>query len=231
MYILSDIHGELKPLMDFLYSDERFCIQLGDWGLWFSNEENALEESDLDLIEKIAASRDKFIFTILGNHECWPRYMALPTVKVKGAKCWKIRSHIFAVQKGEILSIEGKNCLCVGGADSIDKDWRLQYEKEKEQKIWWKEEEIGEEDIENAKQNLSKLNGKVDFVFTHTPPAFLVSKLFTQPNLSNSEIRLDAILNECDFGCWYCGHLHTTASYKKYGKEIRVLCINEVCVE
>lgn len=229
MYILGDIHGELFSLVKFWSNpDEQFCIQLGDWGFWFSNEETPDENNTIDFIERHLTEKDKFIFTILGNHDCWPRYFNLPTVKKCSAKCWQIRPHIYAVQKGEILMIEEKRCLCIGGADSIDKDWRLTYEREHNEKIWWKEETIGEDAIENAEKNLSKFNGKVDYVFTHSSPGFAVQKLFTNPTISSSERRLDDLFGNIQFNCWYCGHLHTSQVLNKHEKELRILGINEV---
>lgn len=47
MFIISDIHGEVSQFDKFFKSDEKFCLQLGDFGLIFSEKENLNEEKNL----------------------------------------------------------------------------------------------------------------------------------------------------------------------------------------
>ena len=73
----------------------------------------------------------------------------------------QIDKYIFHVLRGEIMTLEGKTFLCIGGAVSIDKALRTPYIS------WWPAEEISFHDIDNALNNLERVNNTVDFVITH----------------------------------------------------------------
>lgn len=226
MYLLSDIHGESAALYRWIFhSDEKYCIQLGDFGFIFSDKESLVEENVLDMLQLDLVETDKILFTILGNHECWPRYMKMKTVEVFGAKCWEVRPRIFVIQKGEVLRIEDKTFLCIGGANSHDVEWRLQYKKTYGIDIWWPEEQIEVEDIDNALHNCP--DKKVDYVLTHTPPGDVTYKIFNSTYLSESELQLDKIYCNFDFIHWYCGHLHLHDESSYFGKNCTVLSIDE----
>ena len=226
MYLLSDIHGAIEPILKWLNgTDEKYCIQLGDFGFIFEEKENIAEEMQLDMLEEDLAEKDKILFTILGNHECWPRYISMDTVEIFGAKCWQVRPHIYAVQRGEVLKIEDKTFLCIGGANSVDQDWRTKYKQVYGINIWWPEEQIEVEDIGNALHNCP--DKKVDYVLTHTPPGDVSYKIFNSTYLSESELQLDKIYCNFDFTHWYCGHLHLHDESSYFGKNCTVLDINE----
>lgn len=151
-------------------------------------------------------------------------------VTVKGARCWKIRDHILAVIPGEVLVIEGQSFLCIGGADSHDKAWRLSYEFSTGVSIWWSEEVITQEDIDNACNNLAKFDNKVDFVCTHCTPYTATCKIVSNPQPVQSELLLDKLLGIVDFDEWFCGHLHENVLVDCGGKIIDVLGIGEYVI-
>lgn len=234
MYILSDIHGELVPIKNFISSTEKYCLQLGDFGFIFDEKETRSESYTLDAMNSELERTDKIIFTILGNHECWPRYFAMDIVTIFKARCWKIRSNIYAVCPGEILNIEGKTFLCVGGADSHDKNWRLDYKRMNKVAIWWKEEAISYEDMANAANNLEKYKSKVDYVCSHTPPRHMCNKIYMDWTRSEdetiSEDYLDCLLEYAEFKVWYCGHVHRHYNLSFFDSELIALNIDEVVI-
>lgn len=207
--LIGDIHGEVRSLIRFINSNEKYCIQLGDFGLIFDNTED--EKYVLDYLEDLLSQKDKYIFTILGNHENYDFYDKLPESFFMGTKVKKYTNHIMAVCRGEILTLDGKSFLCLGGADSHDKEWRMEYEKINQKKIWWEQEIISEEDIQNAYDNLEWTSGKVDFILSHTPPACFCYQLYKDGVFSKSELLLEQLLNVAEFDTWYCGHVHTSA--------------------
>lgn len=231
MYILSDIHGEPGPIGNWLKnSKEKYCIQLGDFGFIFSVSPSLSEEAMLDQFSEKLIKKDRYLFTVLGNHENWPRIMAMEQVECMGAKCWKIRDRIYAVQPGEILNLEGKTILCIGGADSHDKDWRRVFEIQYGFPIWWAEEAITEGDISRARYNLEKYNFCVDYICTHCPPYTVSCKLFEYAKQYKSELLLDKILEQVEFSDWFCGHVHENFWATCGGKDISILGINEYVV-
>lgn len=226
MYLLGDIHGESAALYRWVFlGSEPYCIQLGDFGFIFEEKESSSENKILDMLETDLKDMGKTLFTILGNHECWPRYMEMETVEIFGAKCWKVRPHIYAIQKGEVITIEGKSYLCIGGANSSDVDWRIKYKHTYGINIWWPEEQIEVEDIDNALYNCP--NKKVDYVLTHTPPGNVIYKIFNSTYFSESELQLDKIYCDFDFTHWYCAHLHLHDESSYFGKNCTVLDIDE----
>lgn len=237
MLILSDIHADTTMLFDwahpsdfFKFSQEKYCIQLGDFGFWFSNKTNEVEETSLDYINGVLKENGKVLFTILGNHDCWPRYLKLETCNDWDFKTWKLRDCIYAIQPGEVVQLEGKTFLCIGGADSHDKEWRAEYEKLNGEAIWWAEETISDTDIETAKKSLEARDFKVDYVLTHCPPATFIAKanLYPNPIYANSEKKLDEILEIATFKEWLCGHVHKSCEIETGGKKITSLRIDGI---
>ena len=74
----------------------------------------------------------------------------LPVVEYLGAKMNKIDEHIYRVLRGEVMTIQDKTFLCIGGACSTDKVHRILGLS------WWEEEEITDADVDNAILNLKK---------------------------------------------------------------------------
>ena len=237
MLILQDIHAETDMILNWAhpsdwlkFSQEKYCIQLGDFGFWFSNKIDEIEENILDYINGVLKENGKVLFTILGNHDCWPRYLKLETCNDWDFKTWKLRDCIYAIQPGEIVQLEEKTFLCIGGADSHDKEWRAEYEKLNVEAIWWAEETISDTDIETAKKNLEARDFKVDYVLTHCPPATFIAKsnLYPNPIYANSEKKLDEILEIATFKEWLCGHVHQSCEIETGGKKITSLKIDEI---
>ena len=211
MFFLGDTHGERRFMSDFLNSDEKYCIQVGDFGFIFKYNDYKWNHFINDF-QKYHS--DKIIFTVLGNHENFDSIEKMPQVIKFGARCRKIRDNIFAIERGEVLQLEGKNILCVGGADSIDKQWR-------EYGIsWWPQESISDDEVERAIENgLSDKYKSIDMIVSHAMPAFFMTKVFVNPYHSRSDYALekiycDLIDNGCEIPLWVGGHVHESAFIK-----------------
>ena len=180
IFITGDTHGNIDydkflALEDFSLTYEDHIIICGDAGICWSN---STFQHFINLYRNIGCT----ILFIDGNHENFEMLNQMPLVEYKGALMHQIDEHIFHILRGEIVSIEGITFLCIGGACSIDKDYRVPYVS------WWPEEEITFHDIDNAIDNLAKVDYKVDYVvtissiksscFVHTSP--LKPKAFLQ---------------------------------------------------
>lgn len=209
IYLIGDLHGELKSqsLSRFLVSREsNICIQLGDFGYIWAED---FAENFLDAIEKNYPNKE--IFTILGNHENYDKILKLPIVEKYGAKVFQIRKNIFAVLRGEILTLDNMNFLCVGGADSQDKDFRELYEQDNHIKVWWEQERVLGSQVDKAIKNCS--NKTVHYVLTHEAPSNIVNLLFThfteKEKIFSSAYELKRLYNSISFEKgWFCGHYH-----------------------
>ena len=71
---------------------------------------------------------------------------------------------IFAID-GEAYTIENLRFLVCGGAYSVDKEYRLSRGWS-----WWPDEQPSEASKANFEKRLQELQGKVDYVLTHTCP-------------------------------------------------------------
>ena len=221
MYFLGDVHAESPLMRDFLNSEEKYCLQLGDFGFIFKYNDWKWNRF-INHFEKNYPN--KMIFTVLGNHENYDSIEKMPVKDMFGARCRKIRSNVYAIERGEILSIEGLNILCIGGADSIDKAWR------QDGISWWAQEKISDTDV---KKTVEKgLTCSFDMVCSHAMPAFFMLQNFTPCFQTGSEFSLEKIY--CDIEnngghipLWIGGHVHNSIDMTYNDTLFRSLDIGE----
>ena len=80
-------------------------------------------------------------FCTLGNHEAYNLIETFPIVEFCSGRARKITDSIYYEIRGEIYNLNGKICLSLGGAESMDKEFRT------EGISWWSQEQITEDDI------------------------------------------------------------------------------------
>ena len=199
IFITGDTHGDidyrkLLALKERNLSYDDYLIICGDAGICWSIRDSAYF---LSLYNAIGCT----IIYVDGNHENFSMLNELPLVEYKGAVMHQVDEHIFHVLRGEIMTLEGKTFLCIGGAVSIDRFYRTPYVS------WWPEEEITFYDIDNALSNLSKVNNKVDYVITHCVDTDTVMKAFHfHRDVCTDQLKfVDEVV---DYKHWYFGHYH-----------------------
>ena len=197
--ITGDTHGDidfdkLLQLKEKNLSYDDYLIICGDAGICWSKQSF---EYSLNLYRSIGCT----ILFVDGNHENFEMINSMPLVEYKGALMHRIDTHIFHICRGEILLLEGKKFLCIGGAVSIDKMCRTPYVS------WWPQEEITYHDIDNALNNLSKVNNTVDFVITHCVDSKTVLSefRFKKDICSDQLIFIDETVT---YKHWFFGHYH-----------------------
>lgn len=211
MFLLGDVHGEKSLFNSFLNSQEKICLQLGDFG--FCWESDDLQKCKfMNLFEKNYPN--KMILTILGNHENYELIKRFPIVPIMGGKARRMRANIYALERGEVFEIEGYNCLALGGADSLDRYSRT------EGVDWWRDEGVNLKNISMAIKNVHrKAGGHVDFVFTHCLPYRMMHNFLPDQTIyGNSEHLLDNLMDNpyVSFDEWYAGHIHATKNYRNF---------------
>ena len=199
IYITGDTHGDidykkLLVLKEKVVSYDDYLIICGDAGIVWSYD---TLQYHLNLYRDIGCT----IIYIDGNHENFEMLNQFPLVEYLGALMHQIDEHIFHVLRGEIMTIDNKTFLCIGGAVSLDKMYRTPYVS------WWPEEEITYHDIDNALSNLEKVNNKVDYVITHCCD--------TRTTLEEFHFRRDVCTDQLnfvdvvvDYKHWFFGHYH-----------------------
>jgi DNA repair exonuclease SbcCD nuclease subunit len=199
IFITGDTHGDvdykkLLVLKEKNLSYDDYLIICGDVAICWSYSDF---KSFLTLYNDIGCT----ILFIDGNHENFDMLEEMPLVEYKGALMHQIDTHIFHILRVEIMTLEGKTFLCIGGACSIDKIYRTPHLS------WWPQEEINNHDIDNAVANLEKIDNKVDYVITHCCDTSTVIKAFgfRRDICTDQLMFIDKIVT---YNHWFFGHYH-----------------------
>lgn len=215
VYITGDTHGDFSRLEIFAKTmgirkekgrERDICIILGDAGLNYFGDIR-------DVKTKNKVSRLPFdLFCIHGNHEMRPE-----TVEGYEQAEWhegtvyrqKEFPHLIFARDGEIYDFAGKKTLVIGGAYSVDKEYRIQMGYR-----WFPDEQPSEEIKKRVEQKLDEVGWKVDVVLSHTCPLKYQPTEHFIPGLAQSRVDsttenwLDGIEDKLKYQKWYCGHYH-----------------------
>jgi hypothetical protein len=200
-----------------MYKKEKFNkiayhIILGDAGFMWPGNEKA------DLFHyKTLANRPFPILCVIGNHEPVLGRPDLPQADIGiGEKVIVVnekKPFVAYLKRGNVYNIEGRKFLVLGGALSIDKEFR------RPGISWWEEEYWSEKEKSDLFRMLKKKN-KFDYVLSHTGPARINDTInpFRRVGLLPKFYDNVAFLNERidgDITCkqWFCGHWHVDKYY------------------
>ncbi len=223
VYITGDKHRNYQSVEDFCQvhhtTKDDIMIVLGDNGInWFGGER------DKPVKERLQSLPITF-FLIRGNHDMRPDRdnYRIKWVKV-GANLegWfrvepEYPDLLFAVDGG-IYKINGIYCAAIGGAYSVDKQYRLQlqelgYDNYK----WFADEQLNKKERDNIEQYLSLYEDSqpIEVFLTHTCPLrykpwdMLPSHIPDKNVDETMEKWFDEIYDMFpSHKAWYCGHWH-----------------------
>ena len=200
IYITGDIHRDFSRIYKLKKDSDNMLIVLGDVGINYY-----LNEEDKNCKEHLKKLKLK-LFCVRGNHEERPE-------KISTYKEEEYPNLIFA-KDGETYNIDGKKILVIGGAYSVDKQYRLLHGYK-----WFKDEQLTKEEMDTI---LEKVKGKhFDIVLTHTCPYKYEPREVFMQGLDQSKVDksmehfLDEIEENISYDKWYCGHYHTEKQVDK----------------
>lgn len=211
IYITGDTHGDFRRIAQFCeqkkttYDD--VMIILGDAGINFYN--GSWDEELKDFLLRLPIT----FFCIHGNHERRPQTLPdYEEVAWQGGRVYReiIYPNILFAKDGEIYNLDGSSVVALGGAYSIDKEYRLEHGLP-----WFADEQPSEEIKAYAEQQLEKAGWKVDYVLSHTTPYKMEPREVFLPFIDQSkvdkstELWLDTIEERLTYKKWYAGHFHT----------------------
>jgi len=218
IYITGDTHGNFLRVKDFCSRmetsrDNDTMIVLGDAGLNFY-----LNKTDRKNKQQVNSYPIK-IFCIHGNHEERPYNIdGYEEVEYRGGIAYiepEYPNIIFG-KDGELYDFDGIKCFVIGGAYSVDKEYRLL------RNIPWFESEQADSGImERVNKKLDELNWTVDVMLTHTvpleyEPVEVFLPFIDQRNVDKTmEKWLDEIKSKLNYKKWYAGHYHTSKKVDK----------------
>lgn len=211
IYITGDTHRDFTRLNNLKVTEKDMLIVLGDAGINY-----CLNEEDIKYKDYLKNYKIK-LFCIRGNHEERPENITTyKEVEMFGGKVFiedKYPNLIFA-KDGEVYNIEGKTILVIGGAYSVDKEYRIMYGYN-----WFKDEQLSINEMNNI---IDKVKGKhFNIVLTHTCPYKYEPKEVFIQGLDQSKVDktmekfLDKIEENITYDKWYCGHYHTEKQINK----------------
>jgi len=209
-FITGDKHGNFHEVILFALRNatERSdtLIILGDAGInYFADERDVILKKQLH----------QLLLTLLcvhGNHERRPETIdTYEETERFGGNVYiekKFPNLLFA-KDGEIYDFNGRKCLVIGGAYSVDKYYR------REGLDWWADEQPSDEIKKRIEQKLDGVNWQIDAVFSHTCPARYIPYECFLESIDQSTVDrstedwLDEIEKRLEYKEWYCGHWHT----------------------
>ncbi len=122
--------------------------------------------------------------------------------------------NLIFVKNRDFYKMNEKSVLVIGGAYSVDKEYRLTYGHK-----WFEDEQLTEREKEEI---LNKYSGKhIDIILSHTCPLKYEPTEVFMKGLDQSrvdkymEIFLDKVEENIHYDKWYCGHFHTEKQIDK----------------
>lgn len=233
IYICGDCHGDFNRFskrqrmkLPFVLTEQDYVIICGDVALLW-NEKDRTFEYNIQWLSSLP-------FTILfvsGNHEGFTLLKEYPIENWNGGKVQHIvKDKIIHLMRGQIFNIEGKSIFTCGGASSHDIQGGIldksdsQYDVLKRKAIkeklpyrvlnesWWKEELPSEEEMQEGRNNLSKVGYKVDYVISHCCSTTMQNKV---ADITGKVLEKDILTEyfeeleeKLQYKQWYFGHYH-----------------------
>ncbi len=209
IYITGDKHADFSLIFEFCKNykttKDDIMIILGDSGINYYNN-----QYDYILKDKLKSVPLTF-FIIHGNHEERTENIKSYKTKVfhKGIVYYEEEyPNLLFAKDSTIYEFNKKQVLVLGGAYSIDKDYRLLMGYN-----WYPSEQMSDDDKKKALEIIK--SKKIDIILSHTCPyKYLPREVFlsnVNPNLVDysMEYFLDQVEESNNYALWYCGHFHT----------------------
>lgn len=220
--ITGDTHGRvegrlahIKETMPEYLPEETAVIILGDVGLNYYKSKHDWK------LKHWASKFGYTIYCLRGNHEDRASAMKDYTFSyddfVHGYVYHEKEFPLIKYFDDEVATynIMGKSILCIPGAYSVDKWYRLQNNWQ-----WFAHEQLTEEEMDFAEKQFS---GKhYDFVFSHTcpicwEPTDLFLSMIDQSTVDKTmEVWMDKFKDSIDWGIWLFGHYHADRLERPY---------------
>lgn len=205
--VFGDWHGDLGWSIDAVKAaareGARTAVSVGDVGLdWPGPKRNRWEQRMNALLVELGVT----LVVSPGNHDCLAR-IDLEEVQSDGLIAW--RSNIKVLPKGGRTIIEGLRVAGLGGALSVDKQWRV------EGKDWWRDEEPT---IEQAERLIA--GGDLDILITHDVPMGVpVRGSFDLPadlveEANHTRILLREVVDRTAVPHLFSGHWHQRLTFE-----------------
>lgn len=214
LVMAGDTHGDIRNVRHKIdkakeHGSQRVLI-LGDVGIWWGYEGVKF----IDDVNDYARANNIQVFGIGGNHECWELWNHLVAGAYEAgatSKGWAyIRTNFLLAPKVHDFVWSNKQFVVAGGAVSIDKDYRLEYERKKGQKIWSPNEQLTDAEVDGLLDSRFGNGAMVDYLLTHDCSNMTPWKNRLKPDMESQihRQRMDRILRGIKPRKHFHGHMH-----------------------
>lgn len=204
IYITGDTHipidiGKLTadnfPEQKLMTKDD-YVIICGDFGgVWDGSKR---DDYWLDWLEE----KNFTTLFVDGNHENFSLLNQYEEKEWNGGKVHFVRDSVIHLMRGQVYNIHGYKFFTMGGATSIDKQFRTIG------KSWWPEEQPDDIEYTVAVMNLHDHSWEVDFVVTHTTSSLkMIHMNYIKEHTKLNEF-FDMLEKDLKYKHWYFGHFH-----------------------
>ena len=177
-------------------TDKDYLIICGDAGVvWDDSKENQ------HFIRYLTNKKWTTLF-VDGNHENYEALDNMPVEIWNGGKIHRINDKIFHLMRGQVFTIDGLKFFTMGGANSVDKQYRTECVN------WWRREIPSYDECDEALKNLEQHDWTVDYILTHTPPESILVDLIPWYERDAASVFLEEVKKRVNYKHWYFGHLH-----------------------
>ena len=213
LFFVGDIHGEFKALVWKLTQQYRVTdanvVILGDCGIGFGKIQYYK-----DLFKKLSEKLENsniVLYMVRGNHDN-KDFWTSPDLDLSSLfpRFKFLRDH-------EVIELSGKAIYPIGGAHSLDRDWRQKYNSLMEsvgssKRIWWPSEVI--------EKKYKDIPIKVDIIASHQAPLSFEPILLRDREMSKEMFEdilderkyLDYIFQNVRCKYWFFGHHHCSVT-------------------
>jgi len=171
LLVAGDTHGNLDWIGTLCKLAARHgcqgIVQLGDFGfwpdqqVWRSELRLVINNRWLDAVAAVAARHNVWLRVLDGNHDAHPLARHAYPADDNGVR--PIRSGVIDwADRGSVWAWCGRRFAALGGAVSIDKEWR------RPEVSWWSTEEITEDELQALVDRAGDTS--VDVLLTHDAP-------------------------------------------------------------
>lgn len=209
--LIGDTHGDfdsIKRKIGFArkYAKDvtRFVV-LGDFGLWWGFDGlNYIED-----IQNYATKHRVQVFALPGNHENYEWWNAAVDYAPAYSHGWAyLRTNVLLSPRVHEFKWAGKQFVVAGGAVSIDKDYRIDYERRTGQRIWSPDEQLTDEEVDDLAYIID--DGQTDYLLTHDCSDYTPFYDRMKPDLDSQlhRKRIDKVIGLINPKMHFHGHMH-----------------------
>lgn len=194
-YDISKLNMENFPQQKDMTKND-YVIIAGDFGLVWDGSAREMWWQDW------LSNKNFTTLFVDGNHENFDILRELQLMPMFGGYVRYVADNVYHLERGQVLTIDGKKIFVMGGAKSHDKMHR------KEGLSWWPQEMPSIDEMERGIQALDAVGWDVDYVITHCAPRSVQQMLADWYENDVLTSYLERVRYDLKFKRWFFGHYH-----------------------